>query len=183
MREVTRTLAYYGGVILVGIPGREGYFLDSEGGVYSKWINKGMHGLVLGETVKKLKGSTRKDGYKSIQFGRKGGSFLVHRLMYQTFVGDIPEGIMIRHLDDDPRNNRIENLATGTQKDNMADAKRNGIFPRGSTNGRSKLSESDVIKIKSLLDHQKQTEIASLFGVSRRTISFIQQGKTWKHVD
>lgn len=44
-----------------------------------------------------------------------------------AFVGPPPEGSRLaRHLDDDRANNRLENLAWGTDADNNADARRNG---------------------------------------------------------
>jgi hypothetical protein len=39
---------------------------------------------------------------------------------------------LTRHLDDNPHNRRIENLAWGTHKDNKQDAIRNGIEGAGS---------------------------------------------------
>ena len=49
----------------------------------------------------------------------------VHRLMAEAFI-DNPEGCpIVRHLDDDPSNNELYNLAWGTQKDNAKDSIRN----------------------------------------------------------
>lgn len=55
---------------------------------------------------------------------------------------------------------------------------------RGTGNGMARLDEEKVIKIKRLLDQgeKTQTEIAEMFGVSRRTISFIKTGERWGHV-
>ena len=50
---------------------------------------------------------------------------LVHRLVAEAFIPN-PEGYpIVRHLDDDPENNYVENLAWGTHKDNSADCIRN----------------------------------------------------------
>lgn len=55
---------------------------------------------------------------------------------------------------------------------------------KGEGNGMSKLTESDVIKIKKLLKSQNitQTDIAEMFNVSRRAISLIKTGDRWSHV-
>ena len=44
-----------------------------------------------------------------------------------AFRGETPEGLEIRHLNDDKDDNRLENLAFGTSSDNMHDRVRNGI--------------------------------------------------------
>lgn len=50
----------------------------------------------------------------------------VHTLVCETFHGPRPEGMVCRHLDGDPLNNCSENLAWGTQSENMHDAVRHG---------------------------------------------------------
>lgn len=45
----------------------------------------------------------------------------IHRMVYESFVGEIPEGYVIRHLNDDSEDNRVENLASGTYVDNSQD--------------------------------------------------------------
>jgi HNH endonuclease/NUMOD4 motif len=63
----------------------------------------------------------------------------VHRLVALAFIGPAPfPGALVRHVDDDPSNNKPSNLVWGTQKENMADAIRNGQHlggyrPKGST--------------------------------------------------
>ena len=48
----------------------------------------------------------------------------LHRLVYLTYKGSIPEGYDIDHIDGDTLNNNIENLAACSRKDNLA--KRSG---------------------------------------------------------
>lgn len=50
----------------------------------------------------------------------------VHKLVYETYIGDVPDGHVIRHLNDDKDMNQYSNLASGTQKENVADTFRNG---------------------------------------------------------
>jgi hypothetical protein len=46
----------------------------------------------------------------------------VHTLMLETFVSPRPEGMNGCHRDDDPVNNRLDNLYWGTQRQNVLDA-------------------------------------------------------------
>lgn len=58
------------------------------------------------------------NGKKSYQY--------ISRLMAQHFIDNPNNDPCVRHLDDNPRNNDIENLAWGTQADNTEDCRRNG---------------------------------------------------------
>lgn len=55
----------------------------------------------------------------------------VHVLVCEAFHGpaQLP-GMEVRHLDDNPLNNRVGNLAWGTRVDNMQDSIRNGTNNR-----------------------------------------------------
>lgn len=60
----------------------------------------------------------------------------VHALVLAAHGGPRPEGAVIRHLDDDPANNRLGNLAYGTRDENRADAVRNKAKYRASIDWR-----------------------------------------------
>lgn len=49
----------------------------------------------------------------------KGKSYKAHRLICEAFHGPAPDGAVCMHLDENSRNNRPENLAWGTQKENL----------------------------------------------------------------
>ena len=44
--------------------------------------------------------------------------YRVHRLVYKTFIGDIPEGMIVDHIDGDRNNNNVHNLRCVTQSEN-----------------------------------------------------------------
>ena len=164
------------------IGGRDGYFVSDEGHVFSKWVNKGMHGLVKENELKELKGSRTKTGHLYITFGRKNGGEYIHRIVYESFEGPIKDGYLIRHLNDDPSDNRLVNLAQGTQKENMEDALKNNKLKVGSENPSRKLNEKEVLEIMDLAKVMPHKEIASLYNVGRRTIDKIIKKETWRHV-
>jgi len=110
----------------------------------------------------------------------------VHRLVLQEFVGPCPDGMECRHLDGDPQNNRLGNLAWGTHQENMDDKKRHGTHgtqPRGESHYASTLSESDVLEIFSRPKIKGVCQsLAQEFGVSRHTVRGIRNGRVWSHL-
>lgn len=104
----------------------------------------------------------------------------VHRLVLGAFAGPP----LVRHLDDDEQNNRLENLAYGSRLDNAADARRNGKHAHGSTVGTAKLSESKVRWIrKQRRRGVRCDELARRLGLSKAAVSAAARGDTWAHVD
>lgn len=68
-------------------------------------------------------------GYPSVNLTDNDGNHRtrpVHRLVAEAFIGPILEGMVVRHLNDVPTDNRLENLAIGTQSENILDCVRNG---------------------------------------------------------
>ena len=45
---------------------------------------------------------------------------LVHRIVYEAFVGPIPEGMQINHINEDKTDNRLENLNLMSPKENIS---------------------------------------------------------------
>jgi hypothetical protein len=95
-----------------------------------------------------------------------------------------PTDTVVRHLNDDPSDNRIENLAWGTHHDNAQDSIRNGTFQHGVLHWCAKLTEDIVREIRLLYatGNFTQKELALKFGVSQTTLSAIVRRETWKHV-
>lgn len=108
--------------------------------------------------------------------GRNGKLAWIHRLVYEAFVGPIPEGMDIRHLDGDPSKNTPENLMPGTRVENAHD-----VYAYG---GRyRKLRREDVIEIRRRLSAgEPQRLIAKDFAVSCQTISNINTRKTFNYI-
>lgn len=69
--------------------------------------------------------TTGKRGYPVVKF-YPGGTVCVHTLVLTTFVEPRPDGADARHLDGNPLNNRLDNLAWGTRIENVADMARHG---------------------------------------------------------
>lgn len=81
-----------------------------------------------GKTVS-LKLAKDSEGYLQVNLFNElkiGKTYRVHRLVYETIKGSIPEGYVIDHIDGNPSNNNINNLQCISQSDNLLKAKRLG---------------------------------------------------------
>lgn len=136
-------------------------------------------------TVKGLTVSMSDKGYYYVSFwhDKKAFKYKVHELV--AFLGGMELlDKTVNHIDGDKLNNRLDNLETLTSLDNHKHAKRSGLLPKGSTQAGSKLTESQVSEIKSMLTGRwgENTEIAKKYGIDPSVISKIKHGKDWKHV-
>lgn len=110
---------------------------------------------------------------------------LLYRLVLEAFVGLCPSGMDACHFPDpDPKNNNLSNLRWGTPKENAKDRDKHGRTARGESHGCAKLTESDVRRIRKLVEKSGLTykQIGERFGVTTTPIFFIAKRKTWKHV-
>lgn len=126
-------------------------------------------------------------GHLSIRITVEGKKrkYFVHRLILEAFRGPCPEGMEALHWDDNPENNRIDNLRWGTHKENCEDKRRNGNLRvgKGSRHHLSKLTEEMIPMIRVLGNAgMKHGDIAARYGVTRPAISYALRGETWKHV-
>jgi hypothetical protein len=117
-------------------------------------------------------------------------TFYIHRLVLETFIGPCPLGMECRHLDGNPKNNKLENLCWGTRSENRKDAIKHGTFYfcpgyKGSKNPNVKLNNWKVRIIKRLLEDEylTQIEIAEIFNINPRTISAINKNKLWNYIN
>lgn len=117
------------------IPGYEGYYQASNLGNIKSLIfqcnfnNKKYH------REKILKQKTTKDRCKRVELWKDGEhkTWLVHRLVGLTFLGEPKEKLTINHKDGNRLNNNVENLEWLSVKDNLLHGFRNDLFPQTHT--------------------------------------------------
>ena len=112
-------------------------------------------------------------------YPKRGRKLYVHRAILEAFVGPCPVGQEGRHLDGNPTNNRLDNLAWGTRLENVADTRRHGRLPTGERSGTAKLTESAVLEIRRLYGKYTLRFLAARFGVSHTAIRRAALGIKW----
>lgn len=157
------------------------YFISNYGRVYSLYTNqflkkhlgpKGYHLLVL---------------KRSDSEGAK--LHKCHRVVAKLFIGPPTEKRYdINHIDADKLNNHPSNLEWVTHQENMAHAKKLGIFKRTTTRGENcgpfKLTKEEVVQIRNLYKETKNpySTIAKEYSISEHTVRRIIRNMNWKHV-
>lgn len=122
-----------------------------------------------------------KVGYGYFGYNRKVCK--AHRISYELYKGQIPKGLVVRHICNNPSCVNPNHLEVGTYQDNSNDMKLAGRQPKmcGIKNGHAKLTEEQVRDIRNRIG-QSLKEIGNEFGVRSDYIKRIIERKIWKCV-
>lgn len=134
-----------------------------------------------------LKGNRRPDGYVThtlIGADGKRRTRYRHEVVALAFHGPRPTGFQVRHLNGIAGDDRAENLAYGTAKDQVADRLAYGGHPLGGASHPSaKLSERDVYAVRfAARAGAQQKRIAELLGMSQSAICDLLKGRIWRGI-
>lgn len=147
----------------------------------SRWVAaRDGRKLVEGRILKLVVG---RFGYHkvSLQDGIRVKHTNIHRLVAQSFLPGTGE--VVRHLDGDPSNSRVDNLAWGSYKDNEEDKRRHGRVPSGERHHAAVLNETLVRSIQQMSGQGfSQLRIAKELGLNRGVIGQVVRGERWTHV-
>ena len=117
------------------IEGYEGFYQLSNIGriksLYRETIGKNGGVYVSSESI--MRTGVSQSGYKRVGLRKDGVTITkkIHVLLAKHFIPNPNNYPVVRHLNDNKLDNRLENLAWGTYKDNMQDAIKNGKTLKG----------------------------------------------------
>lgn len=132
---------------------------------------KGRFGRVLSPLFEAKRG-----GYKSIQVRGCAPPIRrrVARLVCEAFHGAPPDGFEADHIDGNRINDCPENLRWLSVEENRA----RRTPPAGERNGNAKITLEEAREVFGAVG--RHADIAAKFGISRRTVGKIKEGKLWK---
>ena len=105
---------------------------------------------------------------------------LAHRRSYELSLGPIPDRLHILHRCDTPSCVNPDHLFPGTDNDNVKDMVAKGRHNIGQKNGTCKLTDKQVLKIRS--DTRTQRVIAAEYGITQSQVSWIKNRHGWNHI-
>jgi hypothetical protein len=115
-------------------------------------------------------------------FHQTRGARRAHRVAWELTHGPIPAGLCVMHSCDVPACVNPAHLSLGSHADNNADMKAKGrerkVGQRGTENPAARLTERDVLAIRA--SSESSPRVAAQFGVSKKTVLDIRNGKTWR---
>jgi hypothetical protein len=158
-----------------------GYFVGSDGSVWSERKSGPGQTERLKSRIR-LKTPLDNCGYPHVHLsGNSGKTRRVAYLVCVAFHGRRPRGQEVRHKDGDRQNSAASNLCWGTRKENVRDSLTHGTHTRGERNGGAKLTQkqADAIICRYSTGGISQYKLAANYGVSRRTIQNIIQGRRY----
>ena len=122
-------------------------------------------------------------GHKFFEAWDSGKRFKypIHPTVLRLFVRPKREGEQALHRNGVPDDNRVENLYWGTHQQNMDDMVAHGNSERGETNSKAVLTERDVFLINRMSEFMKESDIATVFGISKGGINAALSGRTWRY--
>lgn len=118
----------------------------------------------------------------SVKNNGKSFDFSIHKLVALCFLGEPKNGEIIDHIDSDICNPKLSNLQIISVSEN--NKKANRIDDSGINNGRSNLSEKEILNVlhNFFVLKRKKFEIANQFKMAKSTVHRIVTGETYKKI-
>lgn len=122
-------------------------------------------------------------------------TFLVHRLVAETFIPNPNSLPTVNHIDGNKKNNHVTNLEWCTQKDNIKHAWESGLATSkvGQEKHTSVLDDMHILTIATLKDNYDRNKLAEYLPVrnngkatiksKREQIRRIIKGERWSHLN
>lgn len=158
---------------------QKGYFIDEKGVVFNPKDEK-LDGFIGAGGYRRFTIRTKKFDIENI-------NIWFHRLQGLQKFGNIifKDGVEVRHLDNDKKNNSWNNIAIGSHSENMLDLKKEDRKKCAKNAGREK-SPSTPEEIKEIRkrvknnNYESYSQLATEYGyASKSSISQIVNKKVW----
>ena len=164
------------------IPDNLGFQASDLGRVRTCWVFNRKRGYRMTDTWQIRRIYERGEGYKHVRLALQK-NILLHRVILTTFVGPMSgHKINAAHLNGDPSDNRLCNLAWVTARENNRQKKLHGREPFGELRPNAKLTYDKAMQIRVLVSGgMRHRKAASLFGVSIGIVRHIIRGVTYLH--
>lgn len=107
------------------------FYYDETSPTCLRWKISSSRKIRAGDQAGSLQFRPDKTTRRGVTVGYNGKYTCVHRIIWELFHGPIPDACVIDHLNGNPWDNRIENLACKTQTYNQ----RNRKIPKNNTSG------------------------------------------------
>jgi len=126
-----------------------------------------------------------KDGYERVVLVSAGErrEWRVHALVLRAFVGPKPVDMESCHNDGNKSNNALSNLRYDTQSGNYADRHKHGTASTGVSNGRCKLTEQEVRRIRAMRGVVSTVELGKKYRIVSSVVSAIQRREIWRSIE
>lgn len=117
-----------------------------------------------------------------VRVGNRVLKAYAHRLIYRTLVGDIPDGMIVNHIDGNKTNNHISNFELLTTRGNTIHALQAGLV------NSSPVSKEIVIQLRSEFEQYEGSmrkfarDNSARFGLAVDSVRNILLRRTWDHV-
>jgi hypothetical protein len=165
------------------IKGYEGYYQVSNKGRVISLTRKTTNGRTVNTKI--LKAYEGNHGYLCLDLYKNNlkRQFAVHRLVAEAFISNPKNKPQVNHKKGNKLDNYADKLEWATVKENIYHAF--NVLGRtvavGEKNGRSKLTEKQVLEIRG----SKLTTrvLGKIYNIDQKQISNIKNKKSWKHVD
>ena len=115
IEEIWKDIKGFEGIYQVSNLGRvksvkREFWNSSKGGYWCHWDERILKGGLVGTFIKYRYVILCNDNFRK--------KYLVHKLVYENFIEEVPEGMTIDHIDSNPLNNKIDNLQIATYSEN-----------------------------------------------------------------